>query len=137
MPNHSADGANIRVTNYEGNKRFNPYGLTERDKAARRSVVLRPPTLTTIIQMIDSLENIELEVKEEVKDVARRYPNQAYPHFVTNLQNIVSRVQAARRESARAYSTNTTRDDINERRQEATEKRDDPLPKAPTGPVEF
>jgi len=123
------------VSSFEGGQRFNPYGLTERDKAARRGVVLRPPTLTTIIQMIDAMENIEYEVKEEVKGVARRYPNQAYPHFVANLQNIVSRVQVARRESSRVYS-NSARD-LNECGQETTEKRDDPLPKAPTSPVEF
>ncbi len=87
-------------------------GLTERQRADRRSVVLRPPTLTTILQLIDSFEGLDAEVKEEVKNVARRYPNQAYPHFINNLQNIVGRVQIARRDSLRTYSV--IKDDLND-----------------------
>jgi len=111
-----------------------PGGLTEREYASRKAVVLRPPTLSSVLALIETMTELDEGVREEVKNIARRYPNQAYPHFIKNLRNIVNAVQASRRESMRAYSVKKDLNECGENRdipKEGTQKGYNPLPAAP------
>jgi len=130
----SAENLKVKVTNVENNSVGKPWGLSEREVAARRSVNLRPPTLQSVLGLIDSMVELDEGVREEVKRVARSYPNQAYPQFVKNLQNIVNRILAARRESMRPYSVKRDLNECGEKSdnpKEGTQKGHHPLPKAP------
>ena len=78
-------------------------GLSERDIAARKTVNLRPASLQTVLEWIDTL-GLEPGVSSDFKKAAGRYPHQALGRFVEKHESILFAIMQARRELNKANS---------------------------------